>query len=166
MIHTCPRPPRSQTCLQKLLQKMKTWPQVSSLLTHWPLVTPYICIYIIYGITELHQHWLRWWLAAWWHQSITWTNISLSWSYACWNLTELVKDVIIIISIVRSFIKKCSWQPVLKFWNGNGTVSPYTVLWISGRPVAKCYPLRSWGTQHDPRSHPMGNPTLDKWEHD
>ena len=40
------------------------------------------------------------------------------------------------------------------------------VLWINGRPVAKCDPLHSRATQHDRLSLPMGNPTLDKWEHD
>ena len=28
-----------------------------------------------YGDKDLGQHWLRWWLVAWQHQCITWTNI-------------------------------------------------------------------------------------------
>ena len=40
-------------------------------LTHWSLVMPY-------GDTELGRHWFRWWLGAWWHQAITWTNIDFS----------------------------------------------------------------------------------------
>ena len=40
-------------------------------LTHCGLVTPY-------GDKELCQHWLRWWLVAWWHQAIAWTNVDLS----------------------------------------------------------------------------------------
>ena len=39
--------------------------------THWGLVTPY-------GNTDLGQHWLRYWLVAWWQQAITWTNVDLS----------------------------------------------------------------------------------------
>ena len=35
------------------------------------LVTPY-------GDIGLGQHWFRWWLVAWWHQAITWTNVDLS----------------------------------------------------------------------------------------
>ena len=31
-----------------------------------------------YGDIELSQHWLRYWLGAWWHQAITWTNVDLS----------------------------------------------------------------------------------------
>ena len=38
----------------------------------WPSdVTPY-------GDIGLGEHWLRWWLAAWRHQAITWTNVDLS----------------------------------------------------------------------------------------
>ena len=38
---------------------------------------------------------------------------------------------------------------------------------MSGRPVAKCDPMRGRAIQHDPRSHLMGDPILDKWsEHD
>ena len=40
------------------------------------------------------------------------------------------------------------------------------VLWISGRPVAKCDPWCSRAIQYDPQSRPMGDPILDKWEHD
>ena len=40
-------------------------------LTHCGLVTPY-------GVRYLSQHWFRYWLVAWWHQAITWTNVHLS----------------------------------------------------------------------------------------
>ena len=40
--------------------------------THCGLVTPW-------GDINLGQHWLRWWLGAWRHQAITWTNADLSW---------------------------------------------------------------------------------------
>ena len=30
-----------------------------------------------YGHWYLSQHWLRYWLVAWWHQAITWTNVGL-----------------------------------------------------------------------------------------
>ena len=40
-------------------------------LTHWGLVTPY-------GDKDLGRHWLRYWLVAWRHQVITWTNVDLS----------------------------------------------------------------------------------------
>ena len=42
-----------------------------NVLTHCGLVMPY-------GDRDLGQHWLRWWLAAWWDQAITWTNVDLS----------------------------------------------------------------------------------------
>ena len=41
-----------------------------------------------------------------------------------------------------------------------------TVLRIRGLPVAKYHPLLGWAIHHDPRSRPMGDPTLDKLEHD
>ena len=31
-----------------------------------------------YGDIDLGQQWLRWWLGAWRHQAITWTNVDLS----------------------------------------------------------------------------------------
>ena len=40
-------------------------------LTHWGLVTPF-------GDLDLGQRWLRYWLVAWRHQAITWTNVDLS----------------------------------------------------------------------------------------
>ena len=40
-------------------------------LTHWGLVTPY-------GDRDLGQHRIRYWLVAWRHQAITWTNVDLS----------------------------------------------------------------------------------------
>ena len=43
----------------------------ASELTHCGLVTPY-------GNINLGQHWLRYWLVAWRHQAITWTNVDLS----------------------------------------------------------------------------------------
>ena len=42
-----------------------------ALVTHCGLVTPY-------GDKELCQHLIRYWLVAWRHQAITWTNVDLS----------------------------------------------------------------------------------------
>ena len=36
------------------------------------------------GIIELGKHWLRQWLAAWWHQAITWTNVDFDMSRGLW----------------------------------------------------------------------------------
>ena len=38
------------------------------------------------------------------------------------------------------------------------------VLWIGGRPVAKCDPLLGRAIQHDTRSRPMGDTALDDTE--
>ena len=45
--------------------------QISVVLTHWGLVTPY-------GERDLGQYWLRQWLVAWWYQAITWTSVDSS----------------------------------------------------------------------------------------
>ena len=39
-------------------------------LTHYGLVTQ--C-----GLLNLGKHWFEWWLVAWWHQAITWSNDDL-----------------------------------------------------------------------------------------
>ena len=44
--------------------------------------------------------------------------------------------------------------------------STNAVLWISGRPVAKCAPLRGRAIQHDHQSRLMGNASPDRWKHD
>ena len=31
-----------------------------------------------YGNIDLNEHWLKYWLVAWWHQDITWINIDFS----------------------------------------------------------------------------------------
>ena len=46
------------------------WGLPRTLLTYCVLATPY-------GDIDLGQHWLRWWLVAWWHQAIAWTNVGL-----------------------------------------------------------------------------------------
>ena len=47
---------------------------VCCILTHCGLVTPY-------DDRDLCQHWLKYWLVAWRHQAITWTNVD-------WSLVE------------------------------------------------------------------------------
>ena len=43
-----------------------------------------------YGITELGQHWSRWyWLAACWHKAFTWTKVDLSSIRHQWNFIEI-----------------------------------------------------------------------------
>ena len=51
-------------------------------LTHCGLVTPY-------GNRDLGQHWLWYWLIAWRHQAITWTNVDLSSSSKDIHLEEI-----------------------------------------------------------------------------
>ena len=45
--------------------------ETTSVLTNGGLVIPY-------GDKYQGQHWFRWWLVAWRHQAITWTNVDLS----------------------------------------------------------------------------------------
>ena len=53
-------------------------------LTHCDFVTPYRDI-------DLGQHRLMKWLAAWWHQAITWINVGIS--KALWHFKEIDQDV-------------------------------------------------------------------------
>ena len=62
------RSPVSHNEVQKPPQRNATWNKENSL-THCGLV-------MLYG--DLDQYWLRWWLDAWWHQAITWTNADFS----------------------------------------------------------------------------------------
>ena len=39
-------------------------------LIYWGLWTSY-------GDTDLDQYWLRWWIVAWQHEVITWSNVGL-----------------------------------------------------------------------------------------
>ena len=52
------------------------WSLIMKELTLLGPVTPF-------GDIDLGQHWLRLWLAAWWHQAITWTNVDLSSVRSC-----------------------------------------------------------------------------------
>ena len=52
-------------------QSTCVFPELEQELTHCGLVTPY-------GSRDLGQHWFRYWLVAWRHQAITWTNVDLS----------------------------------------------------------------------------------------
>ena len=53
------------------LGHVENWCLISATLTH-------CCLEMPYGDIELGQYWLRWWLAAWRHQAIIWTNVKLS----------------------------------------------------------------------------------------
>ena len=41
--------------------------------SHWLIVA-----WWLYSEMELGQHWLRYWLGAWWHQAITWTSVDFA----------------------------------------------------------------------------------------
>ena len=43
-----------------------------------PLPLHSLCLVTPCGVGDLGQHWLRWWLGAWRHQAIAWTNVNLS----------------------------------------------------------------------------------------
>ena len=46
----------------------------------WMILT--LCgLLMSYGDLDLVQHWLRWWFAAWWHQTMIWTDVYLK--YRC-----------------------------------------------------------------------------------
>ena len=44
----------------------------------WSFVLIHCGLVMSYGDIDLDWHWYRWWLVAWWHQAITWSNVDLS----------------------------------------------------------------------------------------
>ena len=49
-----------------------------------------------YGNINLDQHWLRQWLVAWWHQTITWTNVGeVLWHSPESNFSETAQATIL-----------------------------------------------------------------------
>ena len=67
-----------------------------------------------YGDGDLGQHWLRYWLVAWRHHAITWTNVDLP------PVRSIGIDLSTILQeILQPSIIKISWKiTFLKFlWN-------------------------------------------------
>ena len=64
-----------------------------NLLTHCGLIKPY-------GNIDLDQNWLRWWLVAWSHHTITWTNADNSSVRSCdiplWAVSQEVHNISIL----------------------------------------------------------------------
>ena len=52
--------------------------QIQCVKGFWTLGTMYCGLMMPYGDRDVGQHWLRWWLVAWQHQAITWTNVDWS----------------------------------------------------------------------------------------
>ena len=67
-------PEHQQSCIN--LVRMEYCITCSKELTHCGLVKPY-------GTTDLGQHCFRWWLVAWGHQAIIWTNVDFSLAKSC-----------------------------------------------------------------------------------
>ena len=57
-------------------------------LTHCGLVMPY-------GDIDLGQHWLRHWLVAWQHQTITWTSIDISSKVFCGIHSAVLQELLL-----------------------------------------------------------------------
>ena len=73
-------------------------------------------------------------------------------------------------------INKHEWNTRSEFWpfvsrillnnESDDTKFHLKVQWIRGCPVDKFDSLLRWVIQQEPQSHPMGDPALNKWEHD
>ena len=93
--------------LKMLSAKWRPFHLSLNVLTHCGLVTPY-------GNMELGQHWLRYWLVAWRHQAITWTNVDLFVRSHGIHLRGLsLDDVKIPINKTRLKIAVLKWHPGL-----------------------------------------------------
>ena len=70
----------------------------SIILTHWCLVTQY-------GDIDLGQLWRRWWLVAWRHQGITWTNVDFSVVRSSGNQLRAFSRKILLLSMAEFRLK-------------------------------------------------------------
>ena len=99
--------------------------------------------------TDRVQYWRRWWLLAWRHQAITWTNVDLSSVRSCGiHLRALSKDLKIPntktrskITFLRSTFPKGQWV------NRWATECPWWVFWRNDRILTSsidCIYVRKW----------------------
>ena len=80
--------------------------------THWGLVTPY-------GHVDLGQHWFRYWLVAWRHQAITWTNVDLSSVRSCGIHVRAISQEIPQPSITKISLKITSLEFISNLLGAN-----------------------------------------------
>ena len=124
------------------------------LLTHCGLVTPYVA-------RDLVQHWLRWWLVAWRHQAITWTNVDLSsvmsnGIHLRAILQEIPQSSVTKISLKITYLKCCSNLPGANelMWNiTTRTVCP--INYTHGCALQQshdCHSVMAWWIQGGKRS--------------
>ena len=87
---------------------------------HCGLVTPY-------GDIDLGQHWFRYWLVAWWHRTVTWTNVALSSVRSSSDHVRAISQEIPYPSVTKirmetNYISRISFQSSrvqgVKPWNG------------------------------------------------
>ena len=62
-------------------------------------------------------------------------------------------------------LQRNQWKKSGEICSTNFSYIPNTVLYMSGRPVAKCEPKLRWVPQHDTWSHPTDDSALGKWGH-
>ena len=62
------------------------------------------------GDLDLGQHPLRWWLVAWWHQAITWTNVDLIISDVLWHSPESNSSVSAWATILYSRFENLTYE--------------------------------------------------------
>ena len=120
-------------------QHLKNFIAISShqcKLTHYGLVTPY-------GDRDLGQHWPRKWLVAWWHQSITWTNVNLP-----STRSSCIHSRVIFTWILKISTSTMRWKSThLKSQShlkGNELIAPGNSDALSHRGLKKWLTFRSW----------------------
>ena len=102
------------------------WVNVMSIytLTQCGLVMPY-------GGTDLGQHWRRYWLVAWQHQAITWTNVDLSLIRSSDNHQKVISQ-----KIPQPSIIKISWRiTYLKFHSNLPGANDLSNLFLSDHMI-------------------------------
>ena len=72
-----------------------------------------------YGHVDLGQHWFRYWLVAWRHQAITWTNVDLSSVRSCGIHVRTISQEIPQPSITKISLKITSLEFISNLLGAN-----------------------------------------------
>ena len=118
--------------------------------THVMKLLTYCCLVVSYGVIDMCQLWLRWWLGASRHQVITWTNVDLSSEVLCGIQMKEISHVLI--KIICSMSREVTLKLSRHLSVANQVISPDSK--IHGANVGP-----TWGRQ-DPGGPMLATCTL------
>ena len=120
----------------KIVTQSLAEPLCNSLVFEFELRLTYCGLVMPYGDTEPGQHWLRYWLVAWWHQAITCTNVELSSVKSCDNPLRAISQEIPEPSVTKIRLK-------IDCLNSHSNLAGVHELTSSAKPLLQCGELES-----------------------